>query len=212
MQIELVAGTAVTLLINRYAGAMVAVCFVPAMVVAIPVGLFCVTIGLPLFIPFVLFASFLAFVNGAILAALLAISPPVRRRLESHFRPLLSSDIGRRLFYEGAPRPSPVEVVSAVVPRSPGGQLVVCLMLDAIGSMSYLLPFLGESGDFVWAPLQAAAMASMFDKVSPAAKWVGLAEELLPMTDIIPSATITWVRCNSEALQNLHLLQGPPPR
>jgi hypothetical protein len=146
-----------------------------------------------------------------ILAALLAISPPVRRRIQSHFRPLLSSDIGRRLFYEGAPRPSPLEVASAVVPQGPGGQLVVCLVLDAIGSMSYLLPFLGEGGDFVWAPLQAAAMAAMFDKVNPSAKWMGLAEELLPMTDIIPSATLAWVSCNSEALKNLHLLKGPTP-
>ena len=205
------AGTAVTLLVNRYAGAMVAVCFVPAMLVAIPVGFFCVTLGLPIFIPFVLFASFLAFVNGVILAALLAISPPVRRRIQSHFRPLLSSDIGRRLFYEGAPRPSPLEVASAVVPQGPGGQLVVCLVLDVIGSMSYLLPFLGEGGDFVWAPLQAATMAAMFDKVNPSAKWMGLAEELLPMTDIIPSATLAWVSCNSEALKNLHLLKGPTP-
>lgn len=200
-----------TLLVNRYAGALAAVCFVPAMLVAIPVGLFCVTLGLPIFIPFVLFASFLAFVNGAILAALLAISPPARRRVQSHFRPFLSSDVGRRLFYEGAPRPSLLEVASAVVPQGPGGQLVACIVLDVIGSMSYLLPFLGEGGDFVWAPLQAATMAAMFDKVSPSAKWIGLAEELLPMTDIIPSATLAWASCNSDALKNLHLLKGPTP-
>lgn len=202
------------LLINKYAGALAAVCFVPAMVVVVPVGLFCVTLGLPLFIPFVLFASFLALVNGALLAALLAASPPVRRRISARLRPMFdaatATDVGRRLLYEGAPRPSPVELAAAAVPRSPVGQLAACLVLDAVGSMSYLLPFLGEGADLAWAPLQAAAMGAMFDKVSPAAKWVGLAEELLPMTDILPSATITWFRCNSDALQNLHLLQGAP--
>lgn len=213
-QIEAAAGAAVTLLFNRYAGALAAVCFVPAAVVAVPVGLFCVTLGLPLFIPFVLFASFLAFVNGAILAALLAASPPARRLIASRVRPLLASatgtDVGRRLLYEGAPRPSPIELAAAAVPKGPMGQLMACLLLDVVGSMSYLLPFLGEGADLAWAPLQAAAMGAMFDKVSPAAKWVGLAEELLPMTDILPSATLTWMRCHSDALQNLHLLHGPP--
>ena len=183
------------------------------MVVAVPVGLFCVTLGLPLFIPFVLFASFLALVNGALLAALLAASPPARRRLAARLRPLLdaatASDVGRRLLYEGAPRPSPVELAAAAVPRGPAGQLAACLLLDAVGSASYLLPFLGEGTDLVWAPLQAAAMGAMFDHVSPAAKWVGLAEELLPMTDVLPSATLTWLRCHSDALQSLHLLQAP---
>ena len=211
---EAAAGAAFALLINRYAGALAAACFFPALVVVVPVGLFCVTLGLPLFIPFVLFASFLAFVNGAILAALLAVSPPARRRITAHVRPLLaavvSTDIGRRLLYEGAPRPSPVELVAAAVPRGPAGQLAACLLLDVIGTMSYLIPFLGEGADLAWAPLQAAAMGAMFDKVSPAAKWIGLAEELLPMTDILPSATLTWVRCHSDALQNLHLLHGPP--
>jgi hypothetical protein len=203
----------VALLLNKYSGYLAAVCFVPALVVIVPVGLFCVTLGLPLFIPFVFFASFLAFINGALLAALLAASPPVRRRIHARLRPhldaLTASEIGRRLLYEGAPRPSPLELAAAAVPRTPVGQLAACLALDAVGSMSYLLPFLGEGADLAWAPLQAAAMGAMFDGVNPTAKWVGLAEELLPMTDIIPSATITWFSCNSDALKGLHLLQPP---
>jgi hypothetical protein len=73
--------------------------------------------------------------------------------------------------------------------------------------MTYMLPLLGEGADLAWAPLQAAAMGAMFDKVSPMAKWVGLVEELLPMTDALPSATLTWVRCNADSLQRMHLLQ-----
>ena len=59
----------------------------------------------------------------------------------------------------------------------------------------------GESFDLVWAPMQAVMMASMFDKQEPNAKYVGLLEEILPGTDILPSATLTWVKVHPEYLQ-----------
>ena len=56
----------------------------------------------------------------------------------------------------------------------------------------------------VWAPMQAVAMGAMFDRMgAPGAKWVGLLEELLPMTDLLPSATLAWVSCHGDSFKNL---------
>mmetsp|Transcript_1995 Transcript_1995/g.6036 ORF Transcript_1995/g.6036 Transcript_1995/m.6036 type:complete len:91 (-) Transcript_1995:377-649(-) len=67
-----------------------------------------------------------------------------------------------------------------------------------IGNATYLLPFIGEGFDLIWGPVQAVLMGAMFDKVEPNAKWFGLLEEVLPMTDVIPSASLTWLKCHPE--------------
>jgi hypothetical protein len=51
---------------------------------------------------------------------------------------------------------------------------------------------LGELTDVAWAPTQAVIMAAMYADKSPYMHYVGLLEELLPFTDIIPSATMAW--------------------
>mmetsp|Transcript_40725 Transcript_40725/g.59941 ORF Transcript_40725/g.59941 Transcript_40725/m.59941 type:complete len:91 (-) Transcript_40725:216-488(-) len=66
------------------------------------------------------------------------------------------------------------------------------------GNASYLIPLLGESFDLVWAPMQAVMMGAMFDKQLPNAKYVGLIEEILPGTDIIPSATLSWMKVHPQ--------------
>lgn len=50
-QVEKVMGATMPLIINRYTGVMALACFFPVMGMAIPLGLICVTIGLPIFIP-----------------------------------------------------------------------------------------------------------------------------------------------------------------
>jgi len=71
-----------------------------------------------------------------------------------------------------------------------------------MGNATYLIPLLGEGFDLIWGPMQCVMMGAMFDKTMPAAKWLGLAEEVLPMTDVIPSATLSWIRCNSSYVQD----------
>merc|ERR1712190_413578 len=71
-----------------------------------------------------------------------------------------------------------------------GMKLLACVGLDLCGNASYLLPEIGEGADLVWAPMQAIALRAMFH--SNTLPMVALAEELLPGTDIIPTATIAW--------------------
>lgn len=69
-------------------------------------------------------------------------------------------------------------------------KLVACIGLDFMGNASYFLPALGEVGDAGWAPAQAVMLKMLFDANGIAA--LGFIEELLPGTDIIPTATIAW--------------------
>lgn len=70
-------------------------------------------------------------------------------------------------------------------------KLVACLGLDLMGDATYFLPGLGETFDIAWAPAQAIAMKMMFRYYALPA--FGFTEEILPGTDIIPSATLGWL-------------------
>ena len=37
----------------------------------------------------------------------------------------------------------------------PGIELFICIVVDAIGLLSFAVPFVGEFGDVVWAPISA---------------------------------------------------------
>ena len=71
--------------------------------------------------------------------------------------------------------------------------LLFCILMDAIGYMTYALPLLGEFGDILWAPVSAFIFFRTFGG------WKGafgglfnFVEELLPGFDFIPSFTIMW--------------------
>lgn len=69
-------------------------------------------------------------------------------------------------------------------------KLVACVGLDFMGNSSYFLPAVGEVGDAAFAPAQAVALKMMFD--ANGLMLLGFAEEILPYTDIMPTATIAW--------------------
>ncbi|MGL6266539.1 MAG: hypothetical protein ACRC2O_01390 [Chitinophagaceae bacterium] len=71
--------------------------------------------------------------------------------------------------------------------------LIFCILMDIIGFATYAIPFLGEFGDILWAPVSAiifymtfggwkGAMGGMFNFL----------EEILPGTDFIPSFTMMY--------------------
>ncbi len=70
-------------------------------------------------------------------------------------------------------------------------KLVAAVLIDLIGFISYLIPALGEFFDMLLAPISAILVYILFGKKF---KWAifTLLEEMLPMTDVIPSATIAW--------------------
>mmetsp|Transcript_54306 Transcript_54306/g.128589 ORF Transcript_54306/g.128589 Transcript_54306/m.128589 type:complete len:124 (-) Transcript_54306:73-444(-) len=70
-------------------------------------------------------------------------------------------------------------------------KLVFSILIDIIGIMTYLIPLLAELMDVFWAPLSALLIFQMYG--SSLLTGVALIEELLPFTDIVPTATIGWL-------------------
>ena len=73
--------------------------------------------------------------------------------------------------------------------------IYLCLLLDLMGMVSYLLPVIGETEDVLWAPLSAVIFYFLFGK-----KKFGLLggvfsflEEISPGFDFIPTFTIAWL-------------------
>ncbi|KFF05948.1 hypothetical protein [Flavobacterium reichenbachii] len=72
-------------------------------------------------------------------------------------------------------------------------KLLLGLLFDAIGMLSFSIPFVGEFGDVIWAPLAGFIMNYMYKgTVGKVAGFFTFLEEILPFTDIIPSFTLTW--------------------
>lgn len=68
-------------------------------------------------------------------------------------------------------------------------KLIKCLILDAIGMVSATLPVI----DVIWAPVAASISYRMFgDKRGKYTSIITFIEEILPVTDVIPSFTIFW--------------------
>jgi len=91
------------------------------------------------------------------------------------------------------PRPSPLSSASSGAQQVPLQQwlkLIPCILVDAGGDASYLLPLFGEVEDAVWAPTSAFILRQLFGSDILAA--VDFIKEALPFTDIIPVATIAW--------------------
>ena len=77
----------------------------------------------------------------------------------------------------------------------PGIQLMLCALFDFIGMVTYLVPLIGEVGDVLWAPIQALFIYAMVGAEGYTKLLIvfGFTEEILPMTDFIPSCTIVWI-------------------
>ena len=72
--------------------------------------------------------------------------------------------------------------------------LVFCDIMDLIGYATYAVPFLGEFGDILWAPLSSIIFFITFGGWKGAIGGMGnLLEEILPGTDFIPSFTLMWL-------------------
>ncbi len=73
-------------------------------------------------------------------------------------------------------------------------KLLLGLLLDGVGMISFSIPLLGEFSDVIWAPIAAFIMTRMYKgRVGKVASILTFIEEALPFTDVIPSFTITWI-------------------
>ncbi len=72
--------------------------------------------------------------------------------------------------------------------------LLFCVLMDVVGYATYALPFLGEFGDLLWAPLSALVFYRTFGGWKGALGGLfNFAEEILPFTDFIPTFTLAWL-------------------
>lgn len=69
-------------------------------------------------------------------------------------------------------------------------KLIGSIAIDLVGMGTYAIPGIGEVADTIWAPISGVLIYLMYKNAGLAA--VGFVEEILPGTDIIPTATIAW--------------------
>lgn len=72
--------------------------------------------------------------------------------------------------------------------------LVLSILFDLIGMVSFAIPFLGEITDIAWAPLAGLLLTRLYK--GTAGKVGGIIvfiEELIPGLDFIPTFTLTWI-------------------
>ena len=68
------------------------------------------------------------------------------------------------------------------------------LIYDAIGMLTMAIPVVGPFLDILWAPYAAKKMSEMYDGTEGRiASIIVFIEELLPMTDFIPTFTLMWL-------------------
>jgi len=71
--------------------------------------------------------------------------------------------------------------------------LILGVVFDCVGMLSFSIPGIGEFSDVVWAPVSAILMWWMYKGISgKVAGVVSFLEEIFPFTDIIPSFTLMW--------------------
>lgn len=72
--------------------------------------------------------------------------------------------------------------------------LVMGLLFDAVGMLSFAVPGIGEFSDVIWAPISALLIYKMYKGVEgKIAGTVSFFEEIIPGLDIIPTFTLTWI-------------------
>ena len=73
-------------------------------------------------------------------------------------------------------------------------KLILGIVLDLVGMMSYLIPGVGEFADIIWAPIAAFTLANMYKgSVGKIGGIVTFIEEIIPGLDFIPTFTLTWI-------------------
>lgn len=73
-------------------------------------------------------------------------------------------------------------------------KLVIGIIFDAIGYVSFLIPGIGEFSDIFWAPLSGWLMMKLYKgKSGKIAGIITFVEEALPGFDVIPTFTLMWL-------------------
>uniref|UniRef100_A0A7S1MTH8 Uncharacterized protein n=2 Tax=Hemiselmis andersenii TaxID=464988 RepID=A0A7S1MTH8_HEMAN len=77
-----------------------------------------------------------------------------------------------------------------MIGQKPLLKLLISIAIDLIGVFSYLIPLVGEVGDLGWAPASAILVKALYG--SNVLSSLDLVEEVLPGTDLFPTASLGW--------------------
>jgi hypothetical protein len=73
-------------------------------------------------------------------------------------------------------------------------KLIISIVLDLIGMLSYTIPIIAEATDIIWAPIAAFIMVNMYKgSIGKIGSVIAFIEEIFPGLDFIPTFTITWM-------------------
>lgn len=158
-------------------------------------GVMCVA-GLPLLLPILAIVVVVGGVGALLASTVWAFSRNGRPWVQQVVKPICEK-VGKEnpeVLYPVGPNPSPTRVVRSLVPTTMWPKLALSVAVDFIGCTSYAVPVLGETADVLWAPMSYLLIDAMYRESSPWAGLFGAAEEILPFTDIIPTATLAWIK------------------
>ena len=94
----------------------------------------------------------------------------------------------------------PIQNKTQVDNSKPLPPLWLCILIDIIGMLSYLIPGMGEWMDTVWAPISAFLFSLLFGGTKGTI--IAFLEEILPFTDAIPTFTITYFIRKNQTQKN----------
>lgn len=81
--------------------------------------------------------------------------------------------------------------------------LLFCIIMDAIGMLSFTIPGIGEFSDIIWAPISALILAKTFGGAKGVLGGIfNFIEEAMPGLDMIPTFTIMWFLTHKVAARN----------
>lgn len=182
-----------------------------AVVAAFPAIAFITTISLPIILPVAAFFLIFGVSTLAIAGGFYVTSREGRAKFASILSPVFdsfaSTSAGQALIYDTGPRPTPVNVLKQILPEKVLGKLLISLLIDFIGMWSYVFPVVGEGLDVAWAPTQTVLIMALYDDIAPSLKFLSFVEEILPFTDVIPSATLGFMLEFAPRLLGYHSLQ-----
>ncbi|CAI5734106.1 unnamed protein product [Peronospora destructor] len=138
----------------------------------------------------------------AAISAVLVLKVARSERVKEACQHFLTSQQGQLLLFQGMPgeealSPSVLsERAKEFVLESPSHKLVASLAIDFVGNATFVVPVIGELADIFWAPVSSGMVHTLYKESSPYARYFGFFEEVLPFTDIIPTATLAWMKEN----------------
>ncbi|NHN24636.1 hypothetical protein FIA58_003015 [Flavobacterium jejuense] len=87
-----------------------------------------------------------------------------------------------------------VQIITESKDSSKKSKLILSILFDIIGMLSYIVPLFAEVTDIVWAPISGLILMYMYKGLTgKVAGIIGFIEEAFPFIDFIPTFTLTWI-------------------